>query len=133
MSALPELGLGPAQLYAQADAAMYAAKRGGRTEIVLYEPSMEVAPSRAGATVSAVAEVIARGQLHPVYQPIVSIPDGHVIGVEGLIRPMPPSPFANPMQLFAAAEAGRPGSRSSTWPASRRSWPARVGCPRTSS
>ena len=105
LSALPELGLGPAQLYAQADAALYAAKRSGRTEIVLYEPSMEVADP-AGATVSAVAEVIARGQLHPVYQPIVAIPDGHVIGVEGLIRPMPPSPFANPMQLFAAAEAG---------------------------
>jgi diguanylate cyclase (GGDEF)-like protein len=105
LSAIPELGLGPAQLYAQADAALYAAKRGGRTEIAMYEPSMEVAgPS--GATVSAVAEVIARGQLHAVYQPIVAIPDGHVIGVEGLIRPMPPAPFASPAQLFAAAEAG---------------------------
>lgn len=105
LSAIPELGLGPAQLYAQADAALYAAKRGGRTEIAMYDPSMEVAgPS--GATVSAVAEVIARNQLHPVYQPIVAIPDGNVIGVEGLIRPMPPSPFASPAQLFAAAEAG---------------------------
>jgi diguanylate cyclase (GGDEF)-like protein len=105
LSALPELGLGPAQLYAQADSALYVAKRGGRTEIVMYEPSMEAADP-GGASVSAVAEVIARGQLHPVYQPIVAIPDGHVIGVEGLIRPMPPAPFATPMQLFAAAEAG---------------------------
>ncbi len=105
LSAIPELSLGPAQLYAQADAALYTAKRGGRTDIVIYEPSMEVAdPS--GASVSAVAEVIARGQLHPVYQPIVAIPDGRVIGVEGLIRPMPPAPFATPLQLFAAAEAG---------------------------
>ena len=105
LSAIPELGLGPAQLYGQADAALYAAKRSGRTEIAMYEPSMEMAgPS--GATVSAVAEVIARGQLHPVYQPIVAIPDGHVIGVEGLIRPMPPAPFANPLQLFGAAVAG---------------------------
>ena len=63
-------------------------------------------PIRRSASVSAVAEVLARGQLHPVYQPIVAIPDGHVIGVEGLIRPMPPAPFATPMQLFAAAEAG---------------------------
>ena len=105
LSALPELGLGPAQLYSQADAALYAAKRGGRTEIVMFEPSMEVSDP-GGASVSAVAEVIARGQLHPVYQPIVAIPDGRVIGVEGLIRPLPPAPFANPMQLFAAAEAG---------------------------
>ena len=105
LSALPELGLGPAQLYAQADAALYAAKRGGRTEILMFEPSMEV-PDQSGATGSAVAEVIARGQLHAVYQPIVAIPDGRIIGVEGLIRPLPPAPFATPLQLFAAAEAG---------------------------
>jgi len=105
LSALPELGLGPAQLFAQADAALYAAKRGGRTEVLLFEPSMEV-HDQSGASISAVAEVITRGQLHAVYQPIVAIPDGRVIGVEGLIRPQPPSPFANPAQLFAAAEAG---------------------------
>ena len=52
------------------------------------------------------AEVIARGQLRPVYQPIVSLATARVIGVEGLIRPVPPAPFADPAQLFAAAEAG---------------------------
>jgi diguanylate cyclase (GGDEF)-like protein len=105
LSSLPELALGPAQLYSQADAALYAAKRGGRTDIVIFEPSME-ASDPSGASVSAVAEVIARGQLRPVYQPIVALPDGRVIGVEGLIRPLPPAPFATPAQLFAAAEAG---------------------------
>ena len=63
----------------------------------------------AGATVSAVAEVIARGQLHPVYQPIVAIPDGRVIGVEGLIRPMPPAPFANPSQPVRRSRGRRSG------------------------
>jgi len=105
LSALPELGLGPAQLFSQADAALYAAKRGGRTEIRMFDPSMET-HDQSGASISAVAEVIRRGQLHAVYQPIVAIPDGRVIGVEGLIRPTPPSPFSNPGQLFAAAEAG---------------------------
>jgi diguanylate cyclase (GGDEF)-like protein len=105
LSSLPELGLGPAQLYSQADAALYAAKRGGRTDIVIFDPSME-ASDPSGASVSAVAEVIARGQLRPVYQPIVALPDGRVIGVEGLIRPLPPAPFSTPAQLFAAAEAG---------------------------
>lgn len=105
ISALPEMALGPAELYAQADAALYAAKRGGRTDVQLYDPSMD-APGQYGATASAVAEVIARGLLAPVYQPIVALADGSVIGVEGLIRPVAPAPFANPSQLFAAAEAG---------------------------
>jgi diguanylate cyclase (GGDEF)-like protein len=105
VSSIPELGLGPAQLFSQADAALYAAKRGGRTEVLLFEPSMEV-HDQSGASISAVAEVIRRRQLHAVYQPIVALPDGRVIGVEGLIRPLPPSPFPNPAQLFAAAEAG---------------------------
>ena len=105
ISSLPELGLGPAELFAQADAALYAAKRAGRTDVLPYSSAMEL-PEPTGAAASAVSELITRGQLTAAYQPIVALPDGRVIGVEGLIRPVPPSPFANPAQLFAAAEAG---------------------------
>jgi diguanylate cyclase (GGDEF)-like protein len=104
ISALPALGLGPAQLYSQADAALYAAKRGGRTEIAIFDPTMAVAQSDSGSS-SAVAEVIARGQLRAVFQPIVALASGQIIGVEGLIRPVPPAPFDDPAALFAAAEA----------------------------
>jgi diguanylate cyclase (GGDEF)-like protein len=105
ISAVPELGIGPAQLYSQADAALYAAKRGGRTDVLAFDPDME---RTAGfdTSSSAVADVIARGQLRPVYQPIVSLADDRIIGVEGLIRPVAPAPFATPADLFAAAEAG---------------------------
>jgi diguanylate cyclase (GGDEF)-like protein len=105
LSSLPELGLGPAELFSQADAALYAAKRGGRTEVLMFEPAMEV-HDQSGAAISAVLKVIAERRLQAVYQPIVAIPDGGVIGVEGLIRPVAPAPFATPAQLFAAAEAG---------------------------
>lgn len=105
ISALPELALGPAQLYSQADAALYAAKRGGRTDVATFDPVMAVADGDSVTSSSAIAEVIARGQLRAVYQPIVSLASGQVIGVEGLIRPMPPAPFTNPAELFAAAEA----------------------------
>jgi len=105
LSSIPELGLGPAELFSQADAALYAAKRGGRTEILMFEPAMEV-HDQSGAAISAVVTVIAERRLQAVYQPIVAIPDGSVIGVEGLIRPVAPAPFATPAQLFAAAEAG---------------------------
>ena len=106
ISALPELAVGRTQLYSQADAALYAAKRGGRTDIVAFDPAIEASdPEERGANSAAIAEVIARGQLRPVYQPIVALASGRVIGVEGLIRPVAPAPFADPAALFAAAEA----------------------------
>ncbi len=106
LSGIPALADGRATLYAQADAALYAAKRGGRTDIAVFDAASETVSGDAGAASSAVAEVVARGQLAPVYQPIVALGTGRVLGVEGLIRPVPPAPFANPAQLFAAAEAG---------------------------
>ena len=105
MSAIPELAATPAQLYSQADAALYAAKRGGRTDVVCFDPTMAVQLHDSSSSSTAVAEVIARGQLAAVYQPIVSLENGTVLGVEGLIRPLPPASFSNPLDLFAAAEA----------------------------
>jgi EAL domain-containing protein (putative c-di-GMP-specific phosphodiesterase class I) len=51
-----------------------------------------------------VAEVIAHGLLRPVFQPILDLKSGAVVGYEGLIRPVDPAPFADPGELFAAAE-----------------------------
>ena len=107
LSSMPELASDRARLYSQADAALYAAKRGGRTDVVAFDASIETTEAPELATASAaIAEVIARGQLRPVYQPIVALTSGRVIGVEGLIRPIPPAPFADPGALFQAAEAG---------------------------
>jgi diguanylate cyclase (GGDEF)-like protein len=104
IAALPETAATRAQLYSQADAALYAAKRGGRTEVIVFDPAEEAVSSSAGAAV-AVAEVIARGQLQPAYQPIVTLQGGEVLGFEGLIRPAPPAPFEHAGELFAAAAA----------------------------
>jgi len=108
ISAVPELADSRARLYSQADAALYAAKRGGRTDVVAYDPAADptAEQSEPGTASAAIAEVIARGQLRPVYQPIVALSSRLVIGVEGLIRPVDPAPFADPGALFAAAEAG---------------------------
>ncbi len=104
VSALPSLASTRAQLYSQADTALYQAKHGGRTEVIVFDPTVdavEISPDAGHA----IAEVIARGQLRPVYQPIVDLASGRVIGMEGLIRPIPPAPFGDPGALFAAAAA----------------------------
>jgi diguanylate cyclase (GGDEF)-like protein len=105
VSSLPDLADGRSQLYSQADAALYASKRAGRTAVSVYEPGAVQVSEDIGAASSAVAEVIAGSQLRPVFQPILDLSSGATIGYEGLIRPVQPAPFANPAELFAAAEA----------------------------
>ncbi|MDP9270910.1 MAG: bifunctional diguanylate cyclase/phosphodiesterase [Chloroflexota bacterium] len=102
VSALPGLADSRAQLYSQADAALYAAKRAGRTDVVVFDPATSVTETTNGSS-AAISEVIARGQLRPVYQPIVALDGLRVLGYEGLIRPVAPAPFADPSALFAAA------------------------------
>ena len=106
VSAMPGLASTRAQLYAQADAALYQAKRAGRTEVVLFDPVLASEESVAEGSAGEVVAVIANGLLRPVYQPIVDLAAMRQLGMEGLIRPVPPAPFANPGTLFAAARAG---------------------------
>src|SRR5918996_161252 len=105
ISAIPDLADARSQLYSQADAALYAAKRGGRTDIHIFDPAVAVIQTDETAS-AAVAEVIARAQLRAVYQPIVELMGGAVLGVEGLIRPTGDTPFTDPAGLFAADEIG---------------------------
>jgi len=104
VSAMPDSALTRAQLYSQADAALYAAKHAGRTDVIVFDASeVAIEAGSSPGSSAAVAEVIARGQLRPVYQPIVELGSFTVLGYEGLIRPVSPAPFADPSELFAAA------------------------------
>lgn len=104
ISSLPSPANSRMQLYTQADAALHAAKHAGRTEVLVFDPRAEVAAS-AASTSAAIAEVIEQKLLRPVFQPIVNLATGTTLGYEGLIRPVPPAPYADPASLFAAAEA----------------------------
>lgn len=105
ISSVPALASSLTQLYAQAEAALRAVKRAGRTDVFVFDPHAAADEALVGSG-DAVAELIARGRLTAVYQPIFDLATGTVLGWEGLIRPMSPSPFLDPVSLFAAAEAG---------------------------
>ena len=91
-----------------ADAAMYWGKRHGRTAVSVFDPGHLAALTSDRATPetsTAVERVASRHLLRAVYQPIIDLGDGSVIGFEGLVRPLPESGFSNPGALFEAAEA----------------------------
>ena len=105
----PELGESRSTLIDQADDALARAKLEGRTLVKVYDPDRSTralaGPALARAS-AAVASLVERRALRPVYQPIVDLADGRVVGFEGLVRPTPDSGFDAPGDLFAAAEAG---------------------------
>ncbi|HYH92282.1 MAG TPA: bifunctional diguanylate cyclase/phosphodiesterase [Candidatus Saccharimonadales bacterium] len=96
-----------ASLYREADAALIFGKRHGRTQVTAYDPAkhsssaMERPLDELAAEVARVATV---GALKAVFQPIFDLGNGHPRGYEGLVRPLPGSGFADPSELFAAAE-----------------------------
>ncbi|HEX7471511.1 MAG TPA: EAL domain-containing protein [Candidatus Limnocylindrales bacterium] len=97
---------GRIELFSQADAAMYWSKRHGRTLISIFDPEKHPLPTRVSADLaSAVAEVIEHRSVRAVFQPIVQLATGRVIGYEGLVRPTA-HPFMDAGSMFAAAEGG---------------------------
>jgi diguanylate cyclase (GGDEF)-like protein len=90
-----------------ADAALYWAKRHGRTDIQVFDPARHGAVDderSAEELAAAVVHVASTRALRPVYQPIISLVTGHPVGFEGLVRPAADSGFPNAQSLFTAAE-----------------------------
>jgi diguanylate cyclase (GGDEF)-like protein len=110
LSAFPELSADRHQVIHHADAALYAGKRHGRTNVQRFDPSRHgvADDSRTLAQLeAAVTRVASHDLLQAVYQPIYSLTTGQIIGFEGLVRPSADSGFATPTSLFVAAEATR--------------------------
>lgn len=105
---LPGTARDRASLYREADAALAYGKRHGRTVVTVYDAERHgsLANQRPIAEVAAeVARVATVGALRAVFQPIYDLRTGRPRGYEALIRPQPGSGFADPGELFAAAEA----------------------------
>ena len=109
VGAFPEHGTSREQLQQQVDSAMYRGKRSGRTVVTMVDLDLDrehVDSQKRAELSAAVARVLAARSLRPVYQPIVHLPTGRIIGFEGLVRPDSASGFPHPGSLFAAAEIG---------------------------
>jgi diguanylate cyclase (GGDEF)-like protein/PAS domain S-box-containing protein len=81
----PEHATDAESLLKRADAAMYQAKRTGSGSVALYQRQEGDARARLGLT-SRLRRAIGDGELRLHYQPIVSLSDGCLTGVEALVR-----------------------------------------------
>jgi diguanylate cyclase (GGDEF)-like protein len=107
IASAPDMGIDRSDLYARADDALYEAKREGRTAIRVFDPSKDDRPltgERLARAARAVIELVARDAVSPVYQPIVDVQTGLVVGFEGLSRPDPATAFEDAGSLFTVAE-----------------------------
>ncbi len=79
-------GTGADELVNNADAAMYRAKERGGNRYEIYEASMRGPALLHLVTHNALHRALDNGELVVIYQPIVSLISGAVIGVEALLR-----------------------------------------------
>ncbi|MBC7374400.1 MAG: diguanylate cyclase, partial [Frankiales bacterium] len=74
------------QLLRDADIAMYQAKQTGRSRCAVFLPAMAVAATARLALETELRQALDAEVLTVAYQPIVSLPDGRLTGVEALVR-----------------------------------------------
>jgi len=74
------------ELQRDADAAMYAAKRRGKSRWELYDPGMHANALQRLELTAELDRALTQDELRLVYQPVVDLDDGRVVGVEALVR-----------------------------------------------
>ena len=70
----------------EADLALYAAKNSGKGSFRLFEPELHYAVVARLERRKQLADAIVRGELRLLYQPIVRLADGEIVGLEALVR-----------------------------------------------
>ncbi|MGI8628520.1 MAG: EAL domain-containing protein [Geodermatophilaceae bacterium] len=73
-------------LLREADAAMYEAKRRGRSGVALFTDDLRRAASERLAIATGLRKSVADDQLVLLYQPVVGLPGGKTVGMEALLR-----------------------------------------------
>lgn len=84
--ALTDTWVEPTRLLAQADLAMYEAKRHGRNRSMVFDQSMEHAVAASDRVYKALIDADLNTEFSLVYQPIFNIDHGELVSVEALLR-----------------------------------------------
>jgi diguanylate cyclase (GGDEF)-like protein/PAS domain S-box-containing protein len=93
-------------LLRNADVAMYRAKSEGKGRMVLFEASMQAAVRERLDLEADLRGAVDRGELALLYQPIVALASGRIVGAEALLRwSHPTRGLLRPADFFAAAES----------------------------
>jgi diguanylate cyclase (GGDEF)-like protein len=74
------------EIMRNADVAMYRAKADGKRRVEVFDPRMHSSIVERHALTADLGQSLSRGDLSVHYQPIVSLADGHIVGVEALVR-----------------------------------------------
>jgi diguanylate cyclase (GGDEF)-like protein len=107
VSAYPEPSQDGRLLLRNADAALYWAKRHGRTDIQIFDAERHGISDDSRSTpelTAAIDLVIGNRAILPVFQPIIDLASGQPVGFEGLVRPTVEADFRDASALFTAAE-----------------------------
>lgn len=87
-------------LLRDADTAMYAAKARGRGTVAVFDPRMHAVASARLQVAGELGMAIAQGRLTLLYQPVVDLASGAIIGAEALVRWMHPDRGMIPPEDF---------------------------------
>jgi len=79
------------ELLREADVAMYACKRDRHTRVVRYRPDQHAVSLERLQRLGELQRAVERGELEAHYQPVYALGDGHLSGVEALLRWRHPS------------------------------------------
>src|SRR5262249_52122329 len=94
----------PREVLVAADTALYSAKESGKDRVATRHVGAGPMLSTRLASQGRVLEVLVKRRVHSVYQPIVRLLDGTIVGFEALARPDGSGPSASVESLFAASQ-----------------------------
>ena len=86
ISLYPDHAQVPTDLLKFADTAMYQAKEGGRNTYMLYTPAMDAQARQRANMIGALRMALERNELSLVYQPMLTLDEARITGVEALLR-----------------------------------------------